>query len=101
MRALSAGSRQTRTPSAHDSRSHGGLDSESQSAPCADCPRVVGRLRERPTDVVRRRVNVMETMPFGKHKGKRFSELDDDYLKWLTDQELRNPLKAEVAKELA
>ena len=25
----------------------------------------------------------LERMPFGKHKGRRFSELDDDYLDWI------------------
>jgi len=42
----------------------------------------------------------MTAMPFGRHKGRRLSELPDDYLEWLQAlDDLREPLRAAVADE--
>jgi uncharacterized protein (DUF3820 family) len=35
-------------------------------------------------------------MPFGKHKGKRLSELPSGYLRWLLTRDLSQPLLGEV-----
>ena len=40
----------------------------------------------------------IETMPFGKHRGKKLSEVPKDYIKWLMgqdnlDSDLRSSLK--------
>jgi hypothetical protein len=39
------------------------------------------------------------SMPFGKHKGTKISELPDDYLQWLLSLDLREPLKSAVENE--
>lgn len=46
---------------------------------------------------------VMEVMPFGKHKGSKFSDIPKDYLKWLSKQEnlspsLENAIKLQLLK---
>ena len=39
----------------------------------------------------------MKTLPFGKHKGKKFSEVPKDYLQWLQKQDnLSPPLEAAI-----
>jgi hypothetical protein len=39
-------------------------------------------------------------MPFGRHKGERLEDLDDDYLRWLAGlDDLREPLKSAVKAE--
>ena len=44
----------------------------------------------------------MKEMPFGKHKGMKFSEIPKDYLKWLQKQDnLSPPLEAAVKLALA
>jgi len=40
-------------------------------------------------------------MPFGKHKGRELRDLPNDYLAWLADRELREPLRSEVEAERA
>lgn len=47
--------------------------------------------------------NVMETMPFGKHKGERFENIPKDYLRWLKKQDnlspsLENAIKLQLLK---
>jgi exodeoxyribonuclease X len=47
--------------------------------------------------------NVMETIPFGKHKGKKFSEIPKNYLEWLLKQgghspSLENAIKLQLLK---
>jgi Putative quorum-sensing-regulated virulence factor len=39
-------------------------------------------------------------MPFGKFKGLPVSELPDDYLDWLSEIELREPLRTAVEQEI-
>lgn len=39
-------------------------------------------------------------LPFGKYKGTPVHALPDDYLQWLSTRELRDPLRAVVAREL-
>jgi hypothetical protein len=39
------------------------------------------------------------SMPFGRHKGTKISELPDDYLQWLLSIDLRQPLKSAVENE--
>jgi exodeoxyribonuclease X len=47
-------------------------------------------------------VDDITLMPFGKHGGKRFSEIPTDYLKWLVRQpDLSPPVMSAVVKELA
>ena len=44
----------------------------------------------------------MTTMPFGKHKGKPFDQLDLGYMEWLlANTELRPPLKAIITLEVS
>jgi uncharacterized protein (DUF3820 family) len=44
----------------------------------------------------------MTLMPFGKHGGKRFTEIPTDYLKWLLRQaDLSKPVKLAAELELA
>jgi hypothetical protein len=42
----------------------------------------------------------MERMPFGRHKGKAFSELPDSYCTWLLDQDLRAQLRGIIENEM-
>lgn len=39
-------------------------------------------------------------MPFGKHRGTKLAELDDDYLGWLSTRDLRDPLRSAVEVEI-
>jgi hypothetical protein len=39
-------------------------------------------------------------MPFGKYKGEPISEIDDEYLEWLIDQDfVREPLRSDLRRE--
>ncbi len=42
----------------------------------------------------------MTTMPFGKWRGRRLSEIDDNYLEWLLTIDLRAWLRQAVESEL-
>jgi len=42
----------------------------------------------------------MDTMPFGKHKGKLLADLDIDYICWLLDQDfISGPLRIALDRE--
>jgi len=43
----------------------------------------------------------MDTMPFGRHRGRPLSEIPADYLAWLCTLDLREPLRSAVAEEVA
>ena len=46
-------------------------------------------------------IKPLETMPFGKHKGLKFTEIDKDYLIWLRNQNDLSPsLLAALNKQL-
>lgn len=42
----------------------------------------------------------MILMPFGKHKGTNIEDIDDGYLQWLLETELREPLLGQIEAEL-
>lgn len=47
------------------------------------------------------RTRVQQYMMFGKHKGKKFSEIPEDYLKWLMNQDfLKDAVRDAVEHEL-
>jgi Putative quorum-sensing-regulated virulence factor len=48
-------------------------------------------------------ISAVATMPFGKHKGVAFTELDSGYLNWLASKldEWRPPLRDAVEAEIA
>jgi hypothetical protein len=42
----------------------------------------------------------MTTMPFGKHIGAPLSELPIDYIWWLNEKDIRDPLRSALDAEL-
>jgi hypothetical protein len=40
-----------------------------------------------------------QTMPFGRHRGTKISDLPDHYIEWLLSIELREPLRSAVSNE--
>jgi exodeoxyribonuclease X len=44
--------------------------------------------------------DAMTNMPFGKHKGQPLSEVPIDYIWWLNDKNLRDPLRSALNAEL-